>query len=145
MTRHDLRRVDVYDAATRKLITIAEQNQFVNYGSAASEVHLRNATQQKSRALKTVRNYRDSSLIANMDLPDLAIRAMQKEQVSNDEGQANQTLRPVQTPLDGQVAAHKQLKAKSKIDCQAEKDKLDMDLSLLKPKTKYLPTLEFGF
>jgi putative transposase len=140
----DLRRVDVYDAATLKLITIAEQNQFVRYGSAASEGHLRTATQQKSRALKAMKSYRDSSLVANMDLPDLTIRAMQKEQVSNDEGQANQTLRPVRTPLDGQVAAHKQLKAKSQMTARPKEDKLDMDLSLLKPK-EILPTLEFDF
>jgi putative transposase len=129
----DLRQIYVYDTKY-KLITIAEQNQFVNYGSVASEVHLRNAMQQKSRALKTMKGYRDSSLVANMDLSSLTIRAMQEEQAeSNDEGQANQTLRPVTTPLDGQVIIHKQLKAKTLAGTRPRKEKLDMDFELLKP------------
>jgi hypothetical protein len=79
-----------------------------------------------------------------MDLPDLTIRAMEQEKIDSDEGQANQTLRPVRTPLDGQVAAHKQLKARAKMIARPKEDKLDMDLSLLRPK-EILPTLEFDF
>jgi putative transposase len=138
----DLRQVYVYDAITRKLITAAEQNRFVNYGSPASEAHLRNATQQKARALKTVREYRDSSLIANMDLPDLTIRAMQKEQANNDEEQANKTLRPVQTPLDGQVVAHKQLRAKAKLAARPKEDKFHFDFESLRPKP--VPDIDLG-
>jgi len=141
----DLRQVYVYDAATMKLITIAEQNQLVNYGSAASEVHLRNAMQQKSRALKMVKGYRDSSIIANMDLPDLTIRAMQKEQVKNEEGQANHTLRPVPTPLDGQIKTHKQLRARMTLAASPKEIDLKFDFSSLKPKEEILPNLKFDF
>ena len=139
----DMRRVDVYDAVTRKLITIAEQNQFINYGSAISETHVRNAMQQKTRAVKLMRGYKDSSLIANTDLTTQAIKAMQSEQISSSE-QANKTLRPVQTPLDGQIVAHKQLRAKAKLTAGPKEESLDFDFSLLKPK-KNLPILDFDF
>ena len=141
----DLRRVYVYDAITRKLITAAEQNQFVNFGSATSEAHLRNAIRQKARALKTVREYRDSSLVANTDLASLAIRAREKEQASNNEEQANKTLRPVQTPLDGQITAHKQLRAKAKLTARPKEEPLDLDLSLLNPMRENGPDIEFDF
>jgi hypothetical protein len=140
----DLRKVYVYDAITRNLITAAEQNQFVNYGEAISETHLRNATQEKTRAVKAVREFRNSSMVANMALTDIAIRGKEKEQVRNDEEQANKTLRPALTPLDGQVAAHKQLRARAKLTAKTKGYELDMDLSLLRPK-KILPTLEFDF
>jgi putative transposase len=139
----DLRQVYVYDAITLKLITMATQNQFVNYGSATSESHLRNAMQQKAHALKTVREYRDSSLVANMDLASLAIRAREKEQASNHEEQANKTLRPVQTLLDGQVMAHKQLRAKAKLAARPKEDKIDLDLSLLGRK-EFVPDPAFS-
>jgi transposase InsO family protein len=136
----DLRRVYVYDAITRKLITEAEQNQFINYGSAISETHVRNAQQQKTRAAKLMRGYKDSSLIANTDLTTQAIKAMQSEQISSSE-QTNQTLRPVQTPLDGQVVAHKQLRARTKLTARPKEYIIDdMDFSLLKPPE--LPKLD---
>ena len=134
----DMRRVDVYDAVTRKLITIAEQNQFINYGSAISETHVRDAMQQKTRAAKVMRGYKDSSLIANTDLTSQAIKAMQSEQISNSE-QSNKTLRPVQTLLDGQVSAHKQLRAKTKLVAKPPREKLDMNLELLNPARKSRP------
>jgi putative transposase len=139
----DLRQIYVYDAITLKLITAAEQNQFVNFGSPTSEAHLRNATQEKARALKTVREFRDASLVANMDLTSLAIRSREKEQASNAEEQANKTLRPVQTPLDGQAAAHKQLRAKAKLTARPPREKLDLDFSLLRPK-RFEPSPEFS-
>ncbi|MGD0077217.1 MAG: transposase domain-containing protein [Sedimentisphaerales bacterium] len=139
----DLRRVDIYDAATLKLITIAEQNQFINYGSAANEGHLRNAMQQKSRALKMVKGYRDSSRIANTDLTSLTIEAMQTEQITSDKELANPMLRPVPTPLDGQVSAHKQLRAKAKLSARPKEEPLAFDFSILQPK-KFVPDPEFA-
>jgi hypothetical protein len=136
----DMRQVYVYDVITWKLITMAEQNQFINYGSAISETHLRSATQQKARCLKTVREYRNSSLVANMDLTDIAMRAREAEQASNNEEQTNQTLRPVQTPLDGQIIAHKQLRAKAKLTARP-KHILELDFSLLEPQKRILPHL----
>jgi putative transposase len=140
----DLRRVDIYDAATLKLITIAEQNQLINYGSAASETHLRNALQQKSRALKAMKGYRDSSRIANMDLTSLTIEAMQAEQIASDKEQANPMLRPVPTPLDSQVAAHKQLRAKEKLTARPKENELDINLDLLKPQQNKCDLQLFG-
>jgi putative transposase len=140
----DLRRVDIYDAVTLKLITIAEQNEFVNYGSAANEGQLRNATQQKSRALKMAKGYRDSSLIANTDLTSLVIKAMQAEQIASDKEQANPMLRPVLTPLDGQVSAHKQLRAKAKLTARLKESKLDINLDILKPQQKHFDLQLFG-
>jgi putative transposase len=138
----DLRRVDVYDAATHKLITIAEQNQLINYGYAASEGHLREAMRQKSHALKMVRGYRNSALVVNTDLADLAIRAMQDARIAGESEQAKQTLRPVKTPLDSQVAIHKQLRARTAAKAMLKEVKLDFDLSLLKPK-KFVPDPQF--
>jgi putative transposase len=141
----DLRQVYVYDTKY-KLITIAEQNRLVNYGSAVSEVHVREAMQEKSFALKIVKGYRDSSRTANTDLTDLAIRARQEEQAENsDEGRTNPTLRPVSTPLDGQVIVHKQLRARTKSAARPKEERLKMDFSFLKPQEKILSHLEFDF
>jgi transposase InsO family protein len=139
----DLRQVFVYDASTKTLITAAEQNRLVNYGEAVNETHVRTATREKSRAIKIVRDFQKSSMIANTDLPDLAIRAKEKEQTSNNEEQANKTLRPVQTPLDGQVAAHKQFRAKTKLVAMTENLFLDVDFSVLKPKIEITRDLNF--
>jgi putative transposase len=140
----DLRQVYVYDTKY-KLITIAEQNRLVNYGSAVSDVHLREATQEKSRALKIVKGYRDSSRIMNTDLTDLTIKAKQADQAdSSDEGQANPTLRPVSTPLDGQVIIHKQLRARTITGVRPKKEKLDINLSLLKPTPIKCDLILFG-
>ncbi len=105
----DLRRVYVYDAATYKLITIAEQNQLIGYGAAVSEDALRDASKQKSRALKLMKSHRDASLTAQMDLPTLTRRAM-AEAARADRRPAAQaptpTIRPVTTPMDNQAAEH---------------------------------------
>ncbi len=107
----DLRRVYVYDAATYKLITIAEQNQLIGYGAAVSEDALREASRQKSRALKLTKSYRDAALTAQMDLPTLTRRAM-ADAIKADHRPAatapapTPTIRPVATPLDNQQAEH---------------------------------------
>lgn len=107
----DLRRVYVYDAATCKLITIAEQNQLIGYGAAVSEEALREASKQKSRALKLTKSYRDAALTAQMDLPTLTRRAM-ADAIKADRRPAatapapTPTLRPVATPMDNQLSEH---------------------------------------
>ncbi len=137
----DLRRVYVYDAATLKLITIAEQNQLVQYGSAVSEEAFRTATQQKARALKVTRQFRDSRLAANMDLTSLTLRAMQEGQKEVTEKSREKTLRPVRTPLDSQVREHERreiIKAvKKAAGAESLEAVLDCDFSLLKPENKY--------
>jgi len=105
----DLRRVYIYDAATYRLITIAEQNQLIAYGAAVSEDALREASKQKARALKLLRSHKDASLTANMDLPTLTRRAMADAAKADRRPAAKAptpTLRPVATPMDNQAAEH---------------------------------------
>ena len=137
----DLRQVYVYDATTLRLITIAEQNQLVRYGSPVSEEHLRFATRQKSKAVSVARQFRDSRLTANMDLTTLTIKAMQdgqKEQKQKADDRLQKTLRPVKTPMDGQVYEHKRrevLKAVRKAaGAESIETVLDFDFEALKPK-----------
>jgi transposase InsO family protein len=139
----DLRRVCVYDAQTWQLIAIAEQNQFVRYGRAVSDEHLRGAMRQKARALKTYRSYRDSGQVANSGLADLSIRAMQKELNDAEAEKAQQTLRPVKTPLDGQASRHKQLKARMLARPRREESEMEFDFSLLEPELLPEELLEF--
>lgn len=136
----DLRTVYVYEAATLRLITLAEQSRLICYGSSVSEESLREAMRQKSRARKIARDFTDSQLAANMDLPALTIRAMQDARKQGPEvaKQAAGSLRPVKTPLDGQVAEHKKKEAlklvRKAAGAESVKQVLDIDLSVLKPK-----------
>lgn len=136
----DLRTVYVYDATTLKLLTIAEQNQLIRYGSPVSEESFREAARQKSRATKIVRQFCDSQLTANTDLPSLTIKAMQEgaREAAQPPAAAIKTLRPVKTPFDGQVAEHGRrevLKAvKKAAGAESIEKVLDFDFSLLKPE-----------
>jgi transposase InsO family protein len=87
----DMRRVYVYDSTNTKLITIAEQNQLISYGSAVSEESFREAQGQKSRAVRIARQFRDTRLAANMDLPTLTMKAMAEGQKQNDEHRISNT------------------------------------------------------
>jgi len=130
----DLRKIYVYDAATVKLITIAEENELVNYGVVINEEALRTAMRRKAGSVKLVREYGPASRTRNMDLASLAIEAMQAARRNNDSEQGMETLRPVRTPLDGQVGIHKDLVMRGKARPKTEKRELNIDLSLLKPK-----------
>ena len=138
----DLRRVYVYDAVTLKLITIAEQNELIRYGSQVGEEDLREAMHHKSRALRNIRDYRDSQLTANMDLTALTIKAMQEGRKKPDEKpQQAKMLRPVRTPLDGQVREHERQEilkeVKKAAGAESVEKVLDFDFSLFKPENKY--------
>jgi len=136
----DLSQVYVYDADTLKLLTIAEQNQLIQYGSAVSEEALREAMRRKSHALKITRQFADSRLAANMDLPTLTLRAMQDAAKKRPAEPAPKRLRPVRTALDGQVHEHKRQEAVKAVRKAAGAESietvLDIDLSALKPKPK---------
>ncbi|MBW1811654.1 MAG: transposase [Deltaproteobacteria bacterium] len=136
----DLRQVWVYDAATMKLIAIADQNQLIAYGSAVSDDSLRVAMQQKNRAKKIANKFRDASLTANMDLTALALKAQQEglDQADKKTTAPAATIRPVATPFDSQVAAHDRLGIGRVIKRAAgaegtDHTQLDMDLSTLRP------------
>lgn len=137
---NDLRQVYVYDAATLRLITIAEQAQLIRYGSAVNEEHLRLAMQQKSQARRFARGFRDSRLVANMNLTDLTIKAMQEGRKAEQKPQKQTTLRPVKTPMDGQVREHARKEIFKKVRKAAGAESietvLDFDFSLLKKQHK---------
>jgi len=103
----DLTSVQVYDE-TWNLITIAEQAKLVRYGLGADETALRDASAAKARARKVVKGYRDASRTANMNLLDLTIEAMEKNQRPDPEPTESPMLRPAATALDGQVAKVRQ-------------------------------------
>jgi len=135
----DLRKVYVYNSATYELITIAEQNRLVQYGSAVNEEALRDAMRQKAKAVHLAKSYRDSRLTANMDLTTLTLKAM-AEGRKETPPPAAANLRPVRTPFDKQVKLHKALElqklVKKAAGAESVETVLDIDLSLMKPKQK---------
>ena len=98
----DIRRVSVYEGGTMQFICSADQNQLIKYGEAVNEEHLREASRQKSAAVKAAKAYRDSSAIAGLNLTDLTIAAMNEAAKPQPE-ETQQTLRPVATVFDGQL------------------------------------------
>jgi hypothetical protein len=143
----DMRSVYVYDAKTLRLITTAEQNQLVAYGRAVNEEELRDAMRQKAKAVRFMRGYKDAQLTANMDLTSLTIRAMQDAARPEPEKEAGQTLRPVRTPMDGQVREHERqrcIKAIKKASgAESMTEALDFDFSLLR-RHEDMPKMDFG-
>jgi len=137
----DLRTIHIYDAATTNLLAIADQNQLIQYGRAVDEQSLRDAMRQKSRAVKIARQFRDSRLVANMDLTDLTIAAMREAAKEKPQAETERTrprLRPVITPLNKQVREVQRqeiIKAVKKASGAESLTKvLDFDFSLLKPE-----------
>jgi putative transposase len=142
----DLRRAYIYDAATFKLITIAEQNQLINYGSAIKEESLRNAMREKRRVMRVAKDFRNSELTRNMDLTTLTIRAMQEVEKTRMNTDLNteehgRILRPIRTPLDDQVAEHERQQVRKILrkaaGAESMKEGLDLDFSVLKTKNKF--------
>ena len=145
----DLRNVYVYDAATFKLITIAEQNQLISYGAAINEESLRDAMREKRRVLRVAKDFRNSDITRNMDLTTLTIRAMQevekdRRQETGDgiqETEGQRILRPVRTPLDDQVAEHERQKVRKILrkaaGAESMREGLDIDFSVLKTKNRF--------
>ncbi len=105
----DLRRVYVYDAVTLRLITIAEQAQFIRYGAQVDETAVRDAMRNKTKAAKIAKEFRDTRLAANMDLTTLSIQAMAEGSKPAAEVPGAATIKPVATLMDGQVARHRQV------------------------------------
>jgi putative transposase len=142
----DLRKVYIYDAATFKLITIAEQNQLVSYGAAISEDSLRDAMREKRRILRVAKDFRNSELTRNMDLTTLTIRAMQEAEKTRTKTDRNtekhgRILRPVRTPLDDQVAEHERQKVvkilRKAAGAESMREGMGLDFSILKPKNRF--------
>jgi len=131
----DISKVNVYDAVTMRLITIAEQAQLIAYG-ATDETALRTGMAEKAGARKLLRQFCDKQLTANMDLPSLTIRAMKANQKDVPEPDVR-SLKPVRTVFDSQVREHQRqqvVKAVRKASGGAPDVVLDMDFDLLKPE-----------
>jgi len=142
----DLRQVRVYDAATFRLVVIAEQNRLIQYGAPVSDESLRTAMQQKGRALKIARAYKDSRLAANMDLTDLTLRAMEDAGEEPPKQRPPATLKPVRTPLDDQVAEHVRRELRRTVRKAAgseAKTVLDLDFSALNERGPSHAAIDF--
>jgi len=135
----DMSRVYVYDATTIRLICIADQAKQIAYGQGIAEQELRDASASKRRAVNILKQHKDASLTVNMDLTDIAIRA--REQIANENEQpvsAVAALRPVNTPLNGQVKEHAMQEVIKHVRRAAGGEAithvLDMDFSVLQPQ-----------
>ena len=135
----DLRCVHVYNAATMKLITIAEQAQLIQYGAAVSEEALRAAMKQKAKAVKVVKSYKDTRLTAETDLASLTIKAMAEGKKETPPDREDIALRPVVTPLNGQVFAHNRLELKKLVKkaagAESTTEVLGINLAALSSRT----------
>lgn len=134
----DMRRVYVYDAVTLKLVTIADQNELIRWGDPVSDEALRDAMRSKARAVKAIKGYRDKRLTASMDLPTLAIRALAEGKREAKKPTHQPNIRPVATPLDGQVVAHEKLEVMKTVRKAVGSERtevLDIDFTILNKKT----------
>jgi transposase InsO family protein len=142
----DIRSVHVYDAATMKLITIAEQNHLVNYGSAVGEEDLRLAMREKAKAVKMVKSYCDSQLTANMDLTSLTLRALE-EGTQAPGTESAEAIRPVKTAMDSQVREHARQHAVKAVrkaaGAEGTRTVLDIDFDALKRQPEKIIDLNF--
>ena len=137
---HDLSSVHVYDSVTFEFICTAEQNLLVKYGGAGAE-DLRDASRQKGHALKITREFKETRRAASMDIASLAIEARRAGMKKQSDERKTQTLRPVSTPLDGQVIKVRRQKAVKLVKMAAGAEGtdrvLDMDFDDLKPDSDY--------
>jgi hypothetical protein len=91
---------------------------------------------QKSKAVRFMKGFANVQLTANMDLTSLTIRAMQDAARPEPEKDTQQTVRPVRTPLDGQVREHERQRCVKAIKrasgAESMEEALDFDFSLLR-------------
>ena len=137
----DMSRVYVYDAVTVKLICIADQAKQIAYGTGIAEEELREASTSKRKAVKTLKLYKDASRTANMDVTDIAMQAREHFAKQNKQPiSAVMALRPVITPLNGQVQEHARQDVIKHVrraaGGEAITEVLDMDFSVLRKSKK---------
>jgi hypothetical protein len=146
----DLTRVFVYDDKYR-LICAAEQAKMIAYGQGVSDADLREAMAAKARARRVIKQSRDASLVKSMDLTDLALRAMQSDapQAAAKERTPSRTasVKPVATPLDGQVQRHRNLLQQNLLRRAVgagDRPRLEIDVDAELAARQYVPRkLEF--
>lgn len=140
----DMSRVSVYAMPSYQLLTIAEQNQLVGYGTAAGEADVREAMAARSRARRTVRNYKPAARVAAMNLTDLTIAAMRDRTVETDPPDQAATLRPVATAMDGNVKLHRQLVNQKKVRRAAGADGITHVVDLQLDQVDAITPDDFG-
>lgn len=111
----DMSQVSVFDAASYRLLTIAEQSDLVGYGTAASEADLRAAMRQKTKARKAVRDAKPAARVSHMKLTDLTLAALQERTRSDDAPDAAASIKPVRTVMDQNIKLHRRLATQKKV------------------------------
>jgi putative transposase len=109
----DIRTVCVYDANTYKLVTIAEQVTLAPYGQVDEET-LREAMANKNRSKRIVKLARPAARVAVMSLADLTLEAAADKAI-NKPIETVRNVKPVRTPMDGQLKAHLQKQQQHKL------------------------------
>ena len=111
----DVSRVSVYAMPNYELLTVAEQNQLVGYGAAASETDVREAMRKRAKARTLTRAAKPAARIEQMNLTDLTLEAMKERTVETIPPDSPATIRPVRTPVDGNIKLHRTLVNQKKI------------------------------
>lgn len=111
----DMSQISVYDANSYQLLAIAEQSSLVGYGAAASEEDLREAMRAKTKATRTVKQYKPASRIANTDLTSLTIAAMAERTVEPTKPDTPAAIKPVATVMDQNIKLHRTLVNQKKV------------------------------
>jgi hypothetical protein len=129
----DMSAVHIYDSQTYELVCIAESARLTGYGDTVSEEDIRAGMAARNRAKKIIRDSKPAARTAMMDTASLAIEAKRAKQRKPDKPKTP-TIRPVGTPLDGQVARHKQLAGKRAVRKAAGAESIG-----------HVPELDFDF
>lgn len=135
----DMLEVFVYDPATTKLITIAKENELYCYGDrVVNEDAMKTAQKQKAKALRTMRDVPNASLIRNSSRVVLAIKAMEDNgREAPKERPDEKSIRVVSTPLDDQVREHeirkKQEEVKKIVEGEKPREKIVFNFDKLRP------------
>jgi putative transposase len=128
----DISTINVYDAVTMKLLTVAAQNELIKLGDAASEDAMRDAQRAKARARRAVKEYKPAAVVSRKSLPELTIeaqRAMSDTEPAGPDDNASM-IELVRTPLDGQLGLHREMRRLKKA-AGAETDEHEIKLDLL--------------
>ncbi len=102
----------VYTADTWRLITKAEGNQVVPYGSGIADSDMREALRQKNRALRIVKQSREAARIKHIDVQRLAAASLADETRSAPMPTSAPKVQIIKSVMDTQVQEHKKVGAK---------------------------------
>ncbi len=145
----DMSRVWVYCAGKMEFVAIAEQAQLVGYGSKVDEEDLRKALRQKAKAKKFVSDAVNKRLTASSDLTRLAIMSARDRTREAESDDVQKNIKPVRTPLDGQVTRHRrreiQRAVKKAAGAEGTTHIIDLDIPIgVKEEKPKKPLLDLG-